>query len=179
MFLLLTDIQFFVAMYKKSKAVRNAAKQRLRQKGLCLNCGLRAMRAGLTTCQECADFFIKRYEDCKAQRICVSCRKRPAKDNILRCHECTIRHRLRRLDVLPSEKEKARQSLKEFDGKCQCCGNSDPGGYEWCLDHCHETKMFRGIVCYFCNWILGHAHDQVKVLLSAVSYLQRTGGRPH
>jgi hypothetical protein len=39
------------------------------------------------------------------------------------------------------------------------------------VDHCHETGKVRGLLCQYCNTMLGNAKDNVLVLQSAINYL--------
>lgn len=39
------------------------------------------------------------------------------------------------------------------------------------VDHCHETGKVRGLLCQYCNTMLGNAKDNVLVLQAAISYL--------
>lgn len=41
-----------------------------------------------------------------------------------------------------------------------------------CADHCHSTKKTRGVLCRYCNLMLGHARDSVSVLRAAIRYLE-------
>jgi hypothetical protein len=41
------------------------------------------------------------------------------------------------------------------------------------IDHCHETKRVRGILCGYCNNLLGRAKDSPKTLRKAAAYLER------
>lgn len=71
--------------------------------------------------------------------------------------------------------------------KCAACGNTDPGrkNGQWSIDHCHDTKIVRGIVCNGCNLALGHVKDSVERLQMLIDYLkpnlevspQEKGGR--
>lgn len=55
---------------------------------------------------------------------------------------------------------------------CAICKATEPlGRHGWHIDHCHETKKVRGILCQRCNLMLGHAKDNAKVLSAAVAYL--------
>lgn len=40
------------------------------------------------------------------------------------------------------------------------------------VDHCHITKKIRGLLCYNCNMLLGHAKDSINILKSAIEYLK-------
>jgi hypothetical protein len=60
----------------------------------------------------------------------------------------------------------------ESQGKvCAICGSSDPKGNFWHTDHSHTTGKFRGVLCRFCNWMLGFANDNPEILQNAARYL--------
>ena len=40
------------------------------------------------------------------------------------------------------------------------------------VDHNHQTKKVRGLLCHNCNTALGHAKDNIDRLFSLVSYLR-------
>jgi len=42
-----------------------------------------------------------------------------------------------------------------------------------CVDHDHSTSKIRGILCRKCNLLLGHAEDNIEVLKSAITYLNK------
>jgi hypothetical protein len=42
------------------------------------------------------------------------------------------------------------------------------------IDHNHKTGIIRGLICRRCNLLLGHANDDVKLLLNAVEYLKKS-----
>lgn len=61
--------------------------------------------------------------------------------------------------------------LKEKqNNKCAIC-NKEEDGRELSIDHCHESKKIRGLLCNSCNNMLGRAKDSVEVLQSAITYL--------
>jgi Recombination endonuclease VII len=61
--------------------------------------------------------------------------------------------------------------LKNQDGKCKICNKTSSKNL--CIDHCHVTGKFRGLLCRNCNTLLGHAKDSVEILQSAISYLRQ------
>lgn len=42
-----------------------------------------------------------------------------------------------------------------------------------CIDHCHETKIVRGILCHNCNLGIGRFFDNILFLKNAIKYLER------
>ncbi len=42
------------------------------------------------------------------------------------------------------------------------------------VDHCHETNVVRGLLCFHCNVGLGKFKDNIQSLLAAARYLQET-----
>lgn len=51
-----------------------------------------------------------------------------------------------------------------------------PGSPHACLDHDHETGRLREFLCNRCNVMIGMAREDIDVLLSAISYLERHDG---
>lgn len=64
--------------------------------------------------------------------------------------------------------------LIEQAGDCGCCGN-DLDGVKWAVDHNHETKRVRGILCYGCNTGIGKLGGTIKGLQAAITYLTKHG----
>ena len=58
--------------------------------------------------------------------------------------------------------------LKAADGRCAICKRI---AETLCVDHNHDTKAVRGMLCRQCNNGLGHFYDDIEVLRSAVKYL--------
>ena len=58
-------------------------------------------------------------------------------------------------------------------GVCPTCGNADPGPRGWHVDHCHDTKVVRGILCAQCNIALGNVKDNPDTLRRLADYLER------
>ena len=72
-----------------------------------------------------------------------------------------------------------RLMLKQ-SSKCAICHRvySDEVVPRFCIDHCHETRMVRGVLCGNCNKLLGHAFDRVDVLMAAIQYLRENAQIP-
>ena len=51
---------------------------------------------------------------------------------------------------------------------CDCCGKTTK---KLIYDHCHETKKFRGWLCYQCNTAIGNLGDSLGGVMKAVRYL--------
>lgn len=69
-------------------------------------------------------------------------------------------------------------SLEEFrrleaaqGGVCAIC--HEPPSTRLYVDHDHVSGRIRGLLCQRCNVMLGHAKDNVLILESAITYLQR------
>lgn len=61
---------------------------------------------------------------------------------------------------------------------CEVCGRKNEGknsGKPLYFDHDHKTGAFRGWLCSKCNFILGQADDDPKILHSLILYLEQNG----
>ena len=67
--------------------------------------------------------------------------------------------------------------FEEQEGNCAICGRSSSNHNmtdHLIVDHCHDTNNVRGLLCNNCNFLIGHAKDNIQVLRSAAKYLQRS-----
>ena len=70
--------------------------------------------------------------------------------------------------------EQFAERLESQDGRCAICRTDTPGGKGgWHVDHDHETKAIRGLLCNNCNNGLGRFADDPVRLRGAVAYLER------
>ena len=76
-------------------------------------------------------------------------------------------------------KEGFETMISEQENKCGICGGEfsdyisrDTKSTRPHVDHCHTSGEVRGLLCVNCNAGLGQFKDSVKILLSAVEYLQ-------
>ena len=70
--------------------------------------------------------------------------------------------------------EQYEQMLINQNYRCKICSCTDPGHKKkhFSVDHCHETKKVRGLLCTSCNLALGYLKDDVTLLKSCIDYFQ-------
>lgn len=66
--------------------------------------------------------------------------------------------------------------LKLQNNVCKICGNEEllkrnNITINFSIDHCHKTGKVRGLLCSKCNMALGLLKDDIKILESAITYL--------
>jgi hypothetical protein len=61
--------------------------------------------------------------------------------------------------------------LASQNGGCRICGKKTIKRLS--VDHDHKTGRVRGLLCVTCNFVLGHAKDDVALLRKAIEYLER------
>lgn len=60
--------------------------------------------------------------------------------------------------------------LLEQNGVCAIC-HGESGDSILHVDHCHDTGVFRGILCGLCNRMLGQGKDNPERLMAGAAYL--------
>ena len=63
--------------------------------------------------------------------------------------------------------------LKAQDNKCAICKKQFKDTKHIHIDHDHTTGKVRGILCSYCNTMLGMAHDNLEILQEGINYLKR------
>lgn len=62
--------------------------------------------------------------------------------------------------------------LRERQGdRCAICGGKCPTGRRLGVDHDHDTKAIRGLLCTRCNTLIGLALENQSILEIAAAYL--------
>ncbi len=54
--------------------------------------------------------------------------------------------------------------------ECECCKKTN---VKLVLDHCHDTKSYRGWLCNPCNIAIGNLGDSLAGVMMAVEYLNK------
>lgn len=125
-------------------------------KNSCTSDGYRAY------CKECSKKINKRWRTKDAEnarkRWREASKKHYSKPNV------DFRKKLSKYGL----KEKDFRALEDkHQGLCGICGEEKT----LVIDHCHETKKVRGLLCDFCNKGLGLFKDNRKNLEQAIKYL--------
>jgi len=63
--------------------------------------------------------------------------------------------------------------LEKQGGSCAICQQGEGVFSHLAVDHCHETKAIRGLLCSRCNRALGGFRDSPDILKRAIKYLRR------
>lgn len=146
---------------------------------------------GKKTCTECAirlEFSYFRKVKGGSNGLAAKCRKCENAYGSVKAKEYRNRHN--ELGIKPYyhyDKIRARKlrdrygltpsgwdDLFESQGRaCAICKRENAPN--WHTDHCHATNKVRGILCYRCNTMLGHARDNKDTLSEGIKYLDRHG----
>lgn len=65
------------------------------------------------------------------------------------------------------------ESRYNLSPACEICKEPFASRSEACVDHCHRSGKFRGLLCGKCNAGLGLFRDSTLFLISAKNYLER------
>lgn len=86
--------------------------------------------------------------------------------------EAVLRYRLKSYGISLEQYEEMKIRQGE---KCLICNihvsNLKTG---LCIDHCHNTKKIRGLLCRKCNSALGLFNENLEFLKNAINYLELT-----
>ena len=94
-----------------------------------------------------------------------------------KCKVCQTKHK--RKYYKPHEQMRWRFKISdEFyeelmeNKNCNICGKELDN--KKCIDHCHDTKKIRGVLCNNCNTALGLFKDDPVRIGNAIRYLERS-----
>ena len=109
-----------------------------------------------------------------------------AKDGYISwCRGCNNKHRKLNYSFHKKRNEKLKANygltLEEFDqilisqnNKCAICKSDNPGGRgTFHVDHNHTTGQVRGLLCHWCNFMIGQCKEDPEILRSGIDYLKK------
>jgi hypothetical protein len=132
------------------------------------------------TCKTCniekpIDLFSKGNGKYKKLNVCKVCDAQARRD---RYWSMTPEQKQTRREAQRIQEYKRNYGLEESlalslakcrIGECKICNKVT----KLVVDHCHETKVVRGLICDNCNKMLGHSFDNPSTLIKAAEYLRK------
>lgn len=85
--------------------------------------------------------------------------------------ETKFKHQIKRYGITVKDFQ---DLLAKQGGACAICHRIPDK--KLCVDHCHQTKLVRGLLCRECNRGLGAFADSPERLAAAIQYLQSAVG---
>ena len=90
-------------------------------------------------------------------------------------------YREKNKELISIKKNRANATVDEFkklfteqDGKCAICFTHQSNlNRRIAVDHDHDTKKIRGLLCDKCNRAIGLLKDRIDILQNAITYLQK------
>jgi hypothetical protein len=79
------------------------------------------------------------------------------------------KYRLKKYGLTEAEYE---SKLEAQNGRCSICDIYPEPDRRLAVDHDHKTEQTRELLCTRCNVLLGLVGDNIKLLLTAIEYLQ-------
>lgn len=93
-------------------------------------------------------------------------------DNKEHCYRKSRNRELIRSFGMTLEQYEKMEELQE--GKCQICGTHySTNNQKLAVDHCHNTKKVRGLLCKRCNQGIGLFEEDIETLKMAIIYLNK------
>lgn len=109
----------------------------------------------------------------KPRSYCIDCQRIAnrlwRKNNPDRDRERNRKHQLKfkLKNIYNLTEEEYNNLVKKSNGRCEICKSEE----KLVIDHCHNTKVTRGLLCNNCNTGIGMLKDDIKVLQQAIKYL--------
>ena len=63
--------------------------------------------------------------------------------------------------------------LHEQNYVCAICHKPSVSGKKLAVDHCHDTGLIRGLLCFNCNIGIGHFKNDTILLETAIDYINK------
>lgn len=93
------------------------------------------------------------------------------------CKKCTLSLNIKKKYSGLNGIEDYEKILASQNGVCGSCKGHNTTTRNgkikrFAIDHCHKTGKVRGLLCQFCNSLIGYARDDVTILQNAINYLK-------
>jgi hypothetical protein len=119
------------------------------------------------------EFYKSKNETYGRHARCTACVKaRTLSDSAKELKNAYNRARSRKYGTGFTQKE-FEEKLEEQGGVCAICGADKPTSKSLHADHCHETKMKRGVLCQKCNMAIGLFSDNTELMEKAIMYINQ------
>jgi hypothetical protein len=117
-----------------------------------------------------------KYRSCEANRKkeIETGRRYREKNRELINKKSRLRGRIVRLKKRGLTKQSYKNILLSQNNLCALCYKPFTKNNKPCMDHCHLTNKFRGLLHNQCNLLLGIAKDSTELLSNAIKYLKKT-----
>lgn len=116
------------------------------------------------------EFCINKYGKHGRHSCCRECIRKRSKNRYKVDPLYTRKNYLKRYGMTIDDYDRA---LEAQSFRCKICGSSKPDCRgRFAVDHNHATGEVRGLLCNSCNAVLGHARENISILLSAIEYLK-------
>ena len=112
---------------------------------------------------EPTNFYIHKKTGRRSNAYCVKCHKENCVSMMQRRAEKAITYGLSPQEYI--------DMYKKQDGKCAICKEIPSTKRGLHVDHCHETKKVRGLLCHGCNIGIGNFKHNTHLIKTAIEYL--------
>jgi hypothetical protein len=110
--------------------------------------------------------FVKNKQSKHGRRnLCISCVVKTNEAHP-KCRDWKTEHQVQKRYGVDVETYKERMNTSAC---CEICGKTD----SLCYDHCHDTNVFRGVLCRGCNRSIGQLGDTLESIMRVVKYLSK------
>jgi hypothetical protein len=95
-----------------------------------------------------------------------------------KCKKCILSLNIKKKYSGLNSIEDYEEILEKQKGVCDCCKRENTTTRNgkikrFAIDHCHKTGKVRGLLCQFCNALMGYSRDSISILKSAIIYLEK------
>jgi hypothetical protein len=112
------------------------------------------------------------------QKTCKSCQKAYSQSDVCKQNRKAYYQRTREQHISRNltnlygiSYEQYADMLDKQQGQCCICKAPSHNNGRLHVDHCHRTGKVRGLLCHYCNTMIGLAKESGQTLQSAINYL--------